>query len=56
MIVVECIKLFILTNPLCVLANEFSHVRDNALSYYKEMKIGGYDNPKIISKTQYFKG
>ena len=36
---------------MCFWPNEFSHVRDSGLSYYKKMKKVGifYDNPKKLS-------
>ena len=45
-------KTFCINKPtLCFWPNEFSHVRDSGLSYYKKMKKVGifYDNPKKLS-------
>ena len=46
-------KTFHINKPtMCFWPNEFDHVRNNALNYYKEMKRNGifYDNPKKLSQ------
>ena len=45
-------KTFRINKPtMCFWPNEFSHIRENALSYYKEMKNGiFYNNPKKLSQ------
>ena len=45
-------KTFHINKPtICFWPNEFSHIRDNALSYYKEMKKMVFlDNPKNYLK------